>query len=80
MWVCICLGVKDSDIAQLVAQGAQSMDAIQQQTSLGTKCGKCKALAGALIEDLTQAIRPITHESGAVKQWTPAAESMTGSN
>ncbi|WOF82030.1 (2Fe-2S)-binding protein (plasmid) [Pseudomonas sp. FeN3W] len=78
MWVCICLGVKDSDIARLVAQGFQSMDAIQQQTGLGTKCGKCKTLAGELIEDLTQAIRPITHESSAVKQWSPADGSMTG--
>ncbi len=41
MYVCLCKGVTDHKIRDLVAEGARSWGEIRQQTGCGTQCGKC---------------------------------------
>ncbi len=58
MYVCLCKGVTDHQIRDLVADGARSWAEIRQQTGCGTQCGKCacegKAVARtAIAEQMT---------------------------
>lgn len=41
MYVCLCKGVTDHKIRELVADGARSWADIRRQTGCGTQCGKC---------------------------------------
>ncbi|MGI6408026.1 MAG: (2Fe-2S)-binding protein [Gammaproteobacteria bacterium] len=41
MYVCLCKGVTDHKIRELVTDGARSWADIRQQTGCGTQCGKC---------------------------------------
>lgn len=41
MYVCLCKGVTDHKIRDLVAEGARSWAQIREQTGCGTQCGKC---------------------------------------
>ncbi len=54
MYVCLCNQVKDSDIANAVAHGAQSFNDIQAMTGAGTCCGQCGDEAKAITDNLVQ--------------------------
>lgn len=41
MYVCLCKGVSDRDIKQLVSKGACSVEEIMRCSGAGTKCGTC---------------------------------------
>lgn len=45
MIVCICKAVNDRAIRRAVAEGHDSLDAIQFELGVGIKCGKCVAAA-----------------------------------
>lgn len=72
MWVCICLGVSDNDIARLASEGASTLQDIQRETGLGTKCGKCRTLA----EDILQKTSAAEHQqtNSVVRHWIPCKQ------
>ena len=42
MIVCVCHGVSDKTLDQVIASGAQTLDAVTAATRAGTNCGECK--------------------------------------
>ncbi len=58
MIVCLCHRVSDRDIAAAVASGCADLDALQEQTRLGTGCGACLECAqDILLECLAGPVR-----------------------
>lgn len=51
MYVCFCKGIKDSDIRDAVAQGADNLTEIQEQLGVATQCGKCVCLVNDVISN-----------------------------
>ncbi len=60
MYVCICHGVTDKDIRTAASNGACSMEALGEQLSVATCCGRC---ADCAREVLLDAIQPLTGSS-----------------
>ena len=56
MYVCLCNGVTDQDIADAIDEGAQSLTDIQRELGAGTGCGTCREFTEQLI-DQTKAAR-----------------------
>jgi len=50
--ICHCLGITDKDIENAFKSGAQSWEALQQATKIGTVCGKCRDRAMELLHGL----------------------------
>lgn len=60
MYVCICSAITDQQIETAVANGADSLEAIQSQLGAATGCGTCmdytqQIIDNALAERLTYA-------------------------
>ena len=53
MYVCLCHGVTDKEIAQAVADGHRDMQSIQDHLLAGTGCGGCINFTADLIDQLT---------------------------
>jgi len=51
MYVCVCNGVSDRDVAQAKAQGCRSIDDLAMRTGCGTTCGCCRDFAQQLLDD-----------------------------
>lgn len=51
MYVCLCKGITDRDIAQSVRDGAGSFRAVRDQLGVSTQCGKCARLARTIVEE-----------------------------
>jgi len=49
MIVCLCHRVSDRDIAAAVASGCVGLDALQDETRLGTGCGACMDCAQEIL-------------------------------
>lgn len=45
MYVCLCKGITDHQIRDLVHAGARSWREVRQQTGCATQCGKCACFA-----------------------------------
>lgn len=72
MVVCLCKGVSDRQIQQLVDAGARSLRDVRETTGLGTQCGKCACEARQLVRDAlseqaaaVQLFNPRQYEDGA---------------
>jgi len=61
MYVCFCKGIKDSQIRRAVAQGAESVEDLQDTLGVGTQCGKCLSLAQSILNET--AAKPRNEES-----------------
>lgn len=48
MYVCLCKGVTDHKICQVVSDGARSWREVREQTGCATQCGKCACQAKAV--------------------------------
>ena len=53
MYVCLCHGVTDQEIAQAVAEGHHDVQSIQEHLLAGTGCGGCINFTADLIDQLT---------------------------
>lgn len=42
MYVCICHGVTDTDVADALAAGADTVDDVAEATGASTGCGACR--------------------------------------
>jgi bacterioferritin-associated ferredoxin len=51
MIVCCCYGVSDRTIRQLVAQGADTPQEIEQACGAGADCGSCQRQVRQLIQE-----------------------------
>lgn len=52
MYVCICKGITDTQIKELVIeQGVGSMRELKGHLALGSQCGTCVKTAQAIIDD-----------------------------
>ena len=52
MYVCICKGITDNDIKQLVReQGVGSLRELKQHVPLGSQCGTCTKVAQTIIDE-----------------------------
>jgi len=50
--ICECKGVTNQQIEELVKDGVVgSMEQLQEETGLGTVCGKCKSKAAELLDE-----------------------------
>ena len=43
MLICLCRGITDRDVEELVARGVEDLDAIKRRTGAGTECRLCLA-------------------------------------
>jgi bacterioferritin-associated ferredoxin len=49
MYVCLCMGVTDRDIADAIGAGAGSVQEVMQATGAGTRCGSCTPAIASLM-------------------------------
>jgi bacterioferritin-associated ferredoxin len=64
MIVCICNAVSERDIDTAVANGATSIQALQEQLAISTQCGSCGDCAAACLERALSRQLPANPESG----------------
>lgn len=51
MYVCICQAVRDSDVRQAIAAGAEDVEQLEERLGVGAGCGCCREVAQALIDE-----------------------------
>ncbi|MDH2291983.1 bacterioferritin-associated ferredoxin [Cobetia sp. 10Alg 146] len=51
MYVCLCKGVSDHKIREVVGQGARSFREVREQTGCATQCGKCACMAKTITRE-----------------------------
>jgi bacterioferritin-associated ferredoxin len=51
MYVCLCVGVTERDIKELVREGACSVEDVAACTGAGTRCGTCRSSIAAMVAD-----------------------------
>ncbi len=61
MYVCLCKGITDRDIAQAVQRGACSFREVRDELGVSTQCGKCASLARTIVQETL----PVTAASTA---------------
>ena len=52
MYVCLCMGVTDSEIRDAIGEGACSTPDVMRCTGAGTRCGSCRSTIASLIESI----------------------------
>ncbi|MFZ5533624.1 MAG: (2Fe-2S)-binding protein [Pseudomonadota bacterium] len=53
MYVCLCRAVTDRDVNQAIAQGHQSLPALQATLGVATGCGRCRNHVCRMLQDET---------------------------
>lgn len=56
MYICICKGITESDIAEAVANGAGTLSAVRKQLGVGSCCGSCVPEAKDIIKQTKHAL------------------------
>jgi bacterioferritin-associated ferredoxin len=51
MYICICHGITDRDIAASARKGARSVRDLEQSLGVGTGCGRCRSAAAELLRE-----------------------------
>ncbi|WP_058835663.1 (2Fe-2S)-binding protein [Luteimonas abyssi] len=59
MYVCICNGVTDRDIAAAAASGCTSVHELTMRTGCGATCGSCMDMAGDLLAEARRGVSDI---------------------
>jgi bacterioferritin-associated ferredoxin len=52
--VCICNGVKKSEIVRILKKGAVNLEEVKKFTLASSSCGRCKPEVEAILEDYLQ--------------------------
>jgi bacterioferritin-associated ferredoxin len=52
--VCLCHGVDDAQIEDLIAEGCESVPSIGKACGAGTDCGSCRGQIEDIIETVTE--------------------------
>ena len=59
MFVCICNAVKEAQIKQAIAQGHDTLEALQSELDVATCCGGCQPIVDQYLADFaTRTIDP----------------------
>lgn len=53
MYVCLCRSVTDRDVNRAIAQGHQSLPALQATLGVATGCGRCRNHVCRMLQDET---------------------------
>ncbi len=56
--VCLCNGVKETEILHILKKGAQNVDEIAKFTLASTGCGKCRVEIKALLDHYLNSKKP----------------------
>lgn len=59
MYVCLCRGVTDSQIRQVVANGASSLREVNSILGTASQCGKCGLTTRDIVNQLLSQTQPI---------------------
>lgn len=51
MYVCLCQGVKESDVRRAIAGGVGNVEQLGERLGVGTGCGCCREYAQTLLEE-----------------------------
>ncbi len=51
MYICVCHGISDRKLREVVQQGARSFEELQARTGVSTCCGACEPMARAMVEE-----------------------------
>ena len=62
MYICICKGVTDSQIKQVVDEGASSMRDVCDQLDVCRQCGKCAAQTKSVITERLSQSKPTSSQ------------------
>lgn len=54
MYVCLCKGVTDRRIREVLAAGARSVGEVMECTGAGTCCGACRGAIAELVAEAPQ--------------------------
>ena len=57
MYVCLCLGVTSSTVAEAVAAGATSTNQVAEACGAGADCARCRQSVRAIIDAATAPAR-----------------------
>lgn len=60
MYVCLCQAVKETEVRQALANGAEDVEELAERLGVGTGCGSCREFAQTLIDEQAQS-SPIYH-------------------
>lgn len=64
MYVCLCHGVTDTKIRELVDEGACSVADIMVCSKAGTRCGSCRPTIAKVVEEHLAATRAAAQRAG----------------
>jgi bacterioferritin-associated ferredoxin len=73
MYVCICKSISDSDIEQMVRNGAHTADEIEQRCGAGGDCGTCRDEIGDLVRAHLRSAAPSRPQRVSVQNLSLAA-------
>ncbi|MDY0067985.1 MAG: (2Fe-2S)-binding protein [Steroidobacteraceae bacterium] len=59
MYVCVCHGISDRQIREIVDRGASSLDEVQVHLPVASCCGCCEETARELIEAHAEAAHSV---------------------
>lgn len=51
MVLCVCRGLRCSDVKKVIREGAETLDAVGAACGAGTDCGSCRCAIEDLIEE-----------------------------
>ncbi|HXK40000.1 MAG TPA: (2Fe-2S)-binding protein [Candidatus Paceibacterota bacterium] len=54
MYVCLCHGISDRQIRDVVRRGAESLDEVQAHLPVASCCGCCEDVAREMIESIVE--------------------------
>lgn len=54
MYICVCKRVNDREFWRAVAEGHDTLPALQCQLGVSTKCGNCRSFVEELLESTPQ--------------------------
>jgi bacterioferritin-associated ferredoxin len=61
VYVCICQGISERRLRELVSSGVSSFEELQARTGVSTCCGSCEPAARAFIEEHVDSKAPELH-------------------
>lgn len=56
MYICLCKGISDNKIRELLSLGNPSLRSLQKLCQAGTDCGMCLAEVKALIDEAKKSV------------------------
>lgn len=63
MYVCLCKGVSDRLLVQIVRNGAHTVEEVADRCSAGTACGSCRDTIQEIITTTPKVLLPEEHRT-----------------